>query len=532
MLLPALTALSRPIPLQQHRAAVIYLSKDEEPLLIRCDGSWYDLSFFRHPGGSEVLERHAGTDITHLFNSNHFEPDTSPIERFKIDDHADESAKSEISPQYAELKLEVHEHLKKNKIEWRHNFQYYPYALRLFCLLACYLSRRCAAAQLGGLANALGFAAAAAYGLLTGRQTWTHAHNGVHNPQRISRAMRMLIHVDFVGVIDVWLAEHHAHHAHTNGKGDPDMRWWRPLFSYADLAATGGSRRTRLLAACAYPFLVPVMLTRSLGHAARHDPRGMRTLAWVVAVAPFRFGLDVALMGPRLFSAALSCATLYILMTFVATHQVASNHAFEPGDCWMARQYRATNNVWSSSPAWSFFCGGINNHIEHHLFPQVRSVRMPHPPLIFGCRQHVTSAVTSVTCTISSFRSPATRCRRSRRLSRPMRKGTACRTAASRRGSSPKSTLPSSRHSQLRRWRTKVGTLCRAEPSYYARYALPALTTDEPRKEASTLSTVRYRWKKSRAVALLRVRPEGRSQGGGSAVTKTLRTKSPLLECL
>ena len=54
-----------------------------------------------------------------------------------------------------------------------------------------------------------------------------------------------------------------------NGPDDPDMRWWRPLFSYADLASHGGSIRTRLLAVCAYPFLVPVMLIRSLGHAAR-----------------------------------------------------------------------------------------------------------------------------------------------------------------------------------------------------------------------------------------------------------------------
>ena len=34
------------------------------------------------------------------------------------------------------------------------------------------------------------------------------------------------------------------------------MRWWAPLFSYADIHADGGSPRTVLLAALAYPFLV------------------------------------------------------------------------------------------------------------------------------------------------------------------------------------------------------------------------------------------------------------------------------------
>ena len=97
------------------------------------------------------------------------------------------------------------------------------------------------------------------------RQTWTHAHNGVHNPSRVPKPMRALLHADFVGVLDVWMAEHHAHHAHTNSaEADPDVRWWYPAFSYADVARGATCPlRTCAFAVLAYPFLVPVMLLKS-----------------------------------------------------------------------------------------------------------------------------------------------------------------------------------------------------------------------------------------------------------------------------
>ena len=101
----------------------------------------------------------------------------------------------------------------------------------------------CLASQLLNWPSAIPLVAALAYGLLTGRQTWTleahtvhahtllsrsqlhafdartscrmhcvrrrwtHAHNGVHNPQAIPRPMRHLMAVDFVGVVDAWMME-------------------------------------------------------------------------------------------------------------------------------------------------------------------------------------------------------------------------------------------------------------------------------------------------------------------------------------
>ena len=91
------------------------------------------------------------------------------------------------------------------------------------------------------------------------------------------------------------MVEHQSHHAHTNDPvHDPDVHWWQPLYSYADLHRHGGSARTLVLSLLAYPFLVPVMLYKSLRHAATHDPHGRDDLIHVLTVAPMRFAIDIA----------------------------------------------------------------------------------------------------------------------------------------------------------------------------------------------------------------------------------------------
>jgi len=378
------------------------------PVHVHIDGAWYDLSSFAHPGGTDLIARHNGTDISYLFYSNHFDPLEAArrLRPFKMA-KAPNDAPSLLLPTsepcsdlYLELKRRVTDELARLGVNWRHQFSAAPYAARLACLVACLASRRL------GWPGAVSLISALAYGLLTGRQTWTHAHNGVHNPNAIPRPLKRLMALDFVGVVDAWMMEHHAHHAHTNDAAqDPDVRWWMPLFSYADIHASGGSPRTALFAALAYPLLVPVMLVRSLLHAISFDPKGRATVAYVLAVAPLRFGLDIALLGTRYFPLALGAATAYIVGTFVATHQLASNYAPAarkmattameeeededeatrpamaeppPVECWMTKQLRATNNVLAGHSAWSAFCGGINNHIEHHLFPMVSSQALSH----------------------------------------------------------------------------------------------------------------------------------------------------------
>ena len=359
------------------------------PLHVQIDGTWYDLAKFRHPGGMEVLWRNSGREIAPLFYSNHHTPQAVAIERFKLnrvpDDEAPlESASSPCLPHphtalYQELKADVFRHLEEKGIEWRHRFRWEPFGLRLLCLIVAHWGHfytGSGSVVFAAAAHALGLGSAAVYGFLTGRMTWTHAHTAVHNPSVLPAAMRHVMRFDFVGVVEAWMAEHHAHHAHTNGACDPDVGWFRPLFDYSQLAAHGGSARTTVLAALVYPALLPLMLTKSLAHALASDPDARATLRWVVAVAPLRFALDAWALGPSGFAVALSVATTYICGTFVATHQTAANHGPSSGD-WAVDQMRATNDVWPESRLWCTVTGGISLHTEHHLFPQISPDALP-----------------------------------------------------------------------------------------------------------------------------------------------------------
>jgi fatty acid desaturase len=357
------------------------------PLPVRIDGELYDLADFDHPGGHEVLRRTAGAaggDITHLFYSNHREPRVSALRHFRLPEasvplvDAGEETSEPHSAVYRELKSEVYAHLEARGVEWRHTFRWEPYVLRLVCLA---LAHAALTAGDGSSCSAVGVGSAAAYGFLTGRMTWTHAHNGVHNPSALPPVMRALMAVDFVGVVEAWMAEHHAHHAHTNGAHDPDVAWFRPLFDYRDVAAGGGSLRVATLAVAAYPFLVPLMLVKSLAHARVSDPDSASTLAWVIAVAPLRFAIDFAILGPVGFATALTVATVYICGTFVATHQAPHNHEPTTGD-WAIDQMRSTNDVWPECRLWSTTTGGISHHTEHHLFPHISSDALPEVAIV------------------------------------------------------------------------------------------------------------------------------------------------------
>mmetsp|Transcript_42450 Transcript_42450/g.132018 ORF Transcript_42450/g.132018 Transcript_42450/m.132018 type:complete len:410 (+) Transcript_42450:53-1282(+) len=351
------------------------------PLLVRIDGEWYDLSAFAHPGGAEVLRRNSGGDATHLFYSNHWDPQLSLLRRFRLPEGCvpppfDAGASPTSDPHsalYRNLKAEVHAHLRARGVEWRHTFRWQPYLLRLMCLIG-------AREALARGHPVLGLGCAAVYGLLTGRMTWTHAHNGVHNPHAIPPLMRGLMRFDFACLVEAWMGEHHTHHAHTNGERDPDAGWFRPLLDYRAVAAGGGSTLTAALACAAYPFLLPFMLARSLMHAYAADPDGRSVLLWAVPVVPLRFGIDAAVLGPAGFLAAMAVATAYIVGTFSATHQTGWN--YERSGDWAIDQMHSTNDVWPRSALWSALTGGISLHTEHHLFPRISSDALPEVALV------------------------------------------------------------------------------------------------------------------------------------------------------
>lgn len=347
------------------------------PTCVRLDGRWYDLSEWTHPGGQELIARQAGRDITALFYANHFGNFSSKkalLARLITEGQESDSSLPSLvlqhcSPLYATLKAQVQTHLDKHGLAWRHRFRWEQTVFRFACLFLAWPLK-----SGGGWAGA---AVACAYGLATGRATWTHVHNAVHNPSLLSLPARAFFDADYAGVVGLWMAEHLAHHAHTNGPCDPDVAWFSPLLNYDSIARSGGRPAVALAAIVAYPFLFVAMLGKSAAHAlASTSKEGRRTVGVVCALAPLRFGLDFAVLGLRGFCAALSAASFYLIATFVATHQTRTNHCLSSGD-WMVDQMRATNNVAPDSALWSWACGGINCHIEHHLFPMLSSDVLP-----------------------------------------------------------------------------------------------------------------------------------------------------------
>jgi len=207
----------------------------------------------------------------------------------------------------------VHAHLQREDIQWRHSFSWTGTAIRVALLLSC------AFAPPGIAGGALAFA----YGVFTGWFAWTYAHNAVHNPARVPALLRLAWRVDLAGLVDVWMAEHHTHHAFTNTPQDPDMRWFSPILRYGTVASQGGGPGVLTRAIVMYPFLLPCMLVRSAHHALIHDACGRKDIVLALVCALFRFGLDVLLLGLLRFAVAATAASVYLIATFVATHQTS-----------------------------------------------------------------------------------------------------------------------------------------------------------------------------------------------------------------
>lgn len=218
---------------------------------------------------------------------------------------------------------------------------------------------------------ALKVVTAIAFALYRARTVWTIIHARVHAPPL--RPTPSLLFYDFcTGWIAIWWRRHHlTHHAHTNTARDPDTR----LFAARDFTVPspprqGPSRLFRLAGVLVqYPFFYVLFFYRSLA--------AYRGRAWPFLLAMAAYGALLSVVLPpweaRLNTLAnLGLGTLYIVFTFAPTHTAGPENFALTGDR-RADQVLTTNDVWPRSRVWSWLCGGINQHVEHHLFPHVPS---------------------------------------------------------------------------------------------------------------------------------------------------------------
>lgn len=75
--------------------------------------------------------------------------------------------------------------------------------------------------------------------------------------------------------------------------------------------------------------------------------------------------------------------SIYTLFTFFITHHVAeSNYPVADNNglintSWFKNQINSSNNFYPFSKIGNFIFGGVNNHIAHHLFPQISHYHYP-----------------------------------------------------------------------------------------------------------------------------------------------------------
>ena len=75
--------------------------------------------------------------------------------------------------------------------------------------------------------------------------------------------------------------------------------------------------------------------------------------------------------------------SLFLLFTFFITHHVESTH-YPTTDArgfintsWLMNQIKSSNDIYPFSASINFILGGFNNHIAHHLFPNMHHIYYP-----------------------------------------------------------------------------------------------------------------------------------------------------------
>ena len=100
-------------------------------------------------------------------------------------------------------------------------------------------------------------------------------------------------------------------------------------------------------------------------------------------ILPFEFSnqtWSVVLIG---FIAMHLCQSVFLLFTFFITHHVegteypTTNNEGEINTSWVMNQIKSSNDLHPFSKTANFIFGGFNNHIAHHLFPNVHHVHYP-----------------------------------------------------------------------------------------------------------------------------------------------------------
>ncbi len=192
---------------------------------------------------------------------------------------------------------------------------------------------------------------------------------------------------------------HRRHHPHCNDRGrDPDMQSeFFSMYRESAEAKTGlgkliSGRQSRLI--WILMWLQPFTLKLDSVCYLRRHPRTTRVdqavvvLHFAIWLGPptLMLGLGAALLNYTLMSLL---AGPYLVVIFLVNH--IGTRVIEPDEpiSFFMQQLSTTRNL-GSSRLHDFVFGGVNHHIEHHLFPSMPTARLraARPIVRAFCRRH------------------------------------------------------------------------------------------------------------------------------------------------
>src|ERR1043166_9151538 len=192
---------------------------------------------------------------------------------------------------------------------------------------------------------------------------------------------------------------HRRHRPHCNDRGrDPDMQSeFFSMYAESALAKIGFGRkisRHQHILIWILIWLQPFTLKIDSVRFLRDNSRTTRVdqavlllhvMMWFV-LPTLMLGLPAALLNYALMSLLIGP---YLGVVFLVNH--IGTRVIEPDDpiTFFSRQVSTTRNL-GASRLHDFFFGGINNHIEHHLFPSIPTARLrtARPIARAFCRRH------------------------------------------------------------------------------------------------------------------------------------------------
>lgn len=358
----------------------------------------YDVSSFvlsgQHPGG-DLIAQGMGRDATVLFKTSHPPRVSAILEKYYLGELQRPASGYQYnwnSKFYDVLQERVEGHFRDTKTAKQDSLLMWVQAFQtVFCFLVFL--------YLGYVQGNL--LACVVMGWFFSQFGIVIMHDGTHggfskNPT-ISKMASMVMDVVMGASSLVWKHEHNiGHHQYTNTIEDPDATTAYPILRYHPSQPWRSYHRFQhLYVWLLYPFIVykwyiadvMFIIKRQYRNIPMYDPPTSYLILlvftkaflilWVILLPCYIHG---TIYGLTCMLAAFCTASYAFAMQFVVTH-LADDVAFpeESGQDsdWAKCQVFGSSNYATGSFLATWFSGGLNHQIEHHLFPTIAHTRLP-----------------------------------------------------------------------------------------------------------------------------------------------------------